>query len=291
MYKSHVVGLVEGLRFGYPEYTEKLLEDLTIFGDPDDEDPVTKRTRSSKQPAALEKFTKTGEVEGEKPKGKDTLSRRGYAQAVEYNLKDMNQVAKLNEYLAATAHLELFQTPKNGQCFWASIRRGLNCKEEFRNNHLRYQTIEFVALNHGFCFTMLKQIIATEYGNEDAAKDPEEPGPFTFIEYLLYMLESTSWADHGMVLMVSMMWQVPITILNAEELEPLKFRHDRLLKDTELVLVYAGRAHYLGTCEYSLILPVPVFVWGRCYLCGAGAFGAEPLDFCAGPIVRHNRGC
>ena len=129
-----------------------------------------KRTRSSHKPAALEKMTKSGTVGGKKPEVKEILSRRGYSQAVEYNLKDMNQVAKLNEYLAATAHLELFQTPKNGQCFWAAIRRGLNCKEEFRNNHLRHQAIEFVALNHGFCFTILKQIIAQEYGNEDAVE-------------------------------------------------------------------------------------------------------------------------
>ena len=200
----------------------------------------------------------------------------------------MNQVTRLNEYLASIAFLELFQTPKNGQCFWASIRRGLNCKEEFRNNHLRYQTMEFVARNHGFCFTVLKSIIAQEYGNEEVVADPDEPGPFSFVKYLLYMLEPTSWGDHGMILMVSMMWQLPITVLNAKGLEQLKFRHNRDLMDTELVLVYTGRAHYLGTCKsFVFILDFLCcagpfsFVWVCWFLCRAGGS-------CAGPVMQYH---
>ena len=222
MHKDYIVSLINNLKEENEEYNQKLLEDLTIFGDPEVEEPVTKRTRSQTVPPALEKMAHSTGVEGDLPKNVNTLSRRSYAKAVDYNLKDMNQVTRLNEYLASTAFLELFQTPKNGQCFWASIRRGLNCKEEFRNNHLRYQTMEFVARNHGFCFTVLKSIIAQEYGNEEVVADPDEPGPFLFVEYLLYMLEPTSWGDHGMILMVSMMWQLPITVLNAEGLEQLK---------------------------------------------------------------------
>ena len=285
MHKDYIVSLINNLKEENEDYNEKLLEDLTIFGDPEVDEPVTKRTRSQIVPPALERMAHSTGVEGDLPKNVNTLSKRGYAQAVDYNLKDMNQVTRLNEYLASTAFLELFQTPKNGQCFWASIRRGLNCKEEYRSNHLRYQTMEFVARNHGFCFTVLKSIIAQEYGNEEVVADPDEPGPFSFVEYLLYMLEPTSWGDHGMILMVSMMWQLPITVLNAEGLEQLKFRHNRDLMDTELVLVYAGRAHYLGTCKsFVFILPffcgagLVFFVWVCRFLCGAGGS-------CAGPII------
>ena len=286
MHKDYIVDLINNLKEENEEYCEKLLEDLTIFGDPEVEEPAAKRTRSQVIPPALERMAHSTGVEGDLPKNVSTLSRRGYAQAVDYNLKDMNQVTRLNEYLASTAFLELFQTPKNGQCFWASIRRGLNCKEEYRSNHLRYQTMEFVARNHGFCFTVLKSIIAQEYGNEEIVADPDEPGPFSFVEYLLYMLEPTSWGDHGMILMVSMMWQLPITVLNAEGLEQLKFRHNRDLMDTELVLVYAGRAHYLGTCKFFVFILLffrragLVFFVRVCWFsCGAGGF-------CAGPVIQ-----
>ena len=287
MHKDYIVSLINNLKEENEEYNQELLEDLTIFGDPEVEEPVTKRTRSQTVPPAHEKMAHSTGVEGDLPKNVNTLSRRGYAQAVDYNLKDMNKVTRLNEYLASTAFLELFQTPKNGQCFWASIRRGLNCKEEFRNNHLRYQTMEFVARNHGFCFTVLKSIIAQEYGNEEAVADPDEPGPFSFVEYLLYMLEPTSWGDHGMILIVSMMWQLPITVLNAEGLEQLKFRHNRDLMDTELVLVYAGRAHYLGTCKS--------FVFILAFLCGVGSFSFVRVrrflcgagGSCTGPFILY----
>ena len=102
------------------------------------------------------------------------------------------------------------------------------------------------------------------------------------------MLEPTSWGDHGMILMVSMMWQLPITVLNAEGLEQLKFRHNRDLMDTELVLVYAGRAHYLGTCKSFVFILAFLcgvglfsFVWVHRFLCGAGGS-------CAGPIIWYH---
>ena len=122
MHKDYIVGLINNLQEENEEYNQKLLEDLTIFGNPEVEEPVTKRTRSQAVPPALEKMAHNTGAEGDLPKNVKTLSRRGYAQVVDYNLKDMNQVTRLNEYLASTAFLELFQTPKNGQCFWASIR-------------------------------------------------------------------------------------------------------------------------------------------------------------------------
>ena len=58
--------------------------------------------------------------------------------------------------------------------------------------------------------------------------------------------------------------------------------------DTELVLVYAGRAHYLGTCKCLVFIldfirgagPLP-FVWVHQFLCRAGGS-------CAGPIIWYH---
>ena len=262
MVKSHVVGLIEAPRGHYPEYEEKLLEDLTQLDLPE-EPPGKRSTRKvTKQAAAMKKLTKQKKPEGTIPDMIPQLSLRGQAQAVEYNLGDMEQVARLNQYLASNAFLELFQTPKNGQCLFASVRRGFNVKEEWRNNHCRFQVVEFMALNHGFCFTVLKTILEHEYGAGDTVDDPDIPGPFSFLEYMLYMLQEDSWGDQACILTMSMMWQLPITVVTAEDLGHLKFRHDRPLKEVDLVLVYAGRSYYLGTCEYMYFLIHTIFWYG-----------------------------
>ena len=287
MVKSHVVGLIEALRGHYPEYEEKLLEDLTQLDLPE-EPPAKRPTRkATKQAAAMKKLTKQKKPEGTIPDMIPQLSLRGQAQAIEYNLGDMEQVARLNQYLASNAFLELFQTPKNGQCLFASVRRGFNVREEWRNNHCRFQVVEFMALNHGFCFTVLKTILEHEYGAADTVDDPAIPGPFSFLEYMLYMLQEDSWGDQACILTMSMMWQLPITVVTAEDLGHLKFRHDRPLKDVDLVLVYAGRSHYLGTCEYMYFYSHNFRFW-----CGAVRFragpvagGAGPVDLVRGPLI------
>ena len=118
--------------------------------------------------------------------------------------------------------------------------------------------------------------------------DPNEPGPFSFVEYLLYMLEPTSWGNHGMILMVSMMWQLPITVLNAEGLEQLKFRHNRDLMDTELVLVYAGRAHYLGTCKCLVFILNFIHSVGPLSSMWVRRFSCRASGSCVGPIIQYH---
>ena len=51
------------------------------------------------------------------------------------------------------------------------------------------------------------------------------PGPFSFIGYIEALLEDTFWGDHGVMLSISMMWQVAITVLTAEDFEENRIRH------------------------------------------------------------------
>ena len=58
--------------------------------------------------------------------------------------------------------------------------------------------------------------------------------------------------------------------------------------DTELVLVYAGRAHYLGTCKSFVFILAFLcgagsfsFVWVRRFSCGAGGS-------CTGPVILYH---
>ena len=63
-------------------------------------------------------------------------------------------------------------------------------------------------------------------------------GPFSFVGYLKYMLKRSSWADEIIINALSIMWQLPMTIIYTEDLRQLKIRHIRKnLKEVEIVLI------------------------------------------------------
>ena len=259
------------------------------------------KPKSNKPKAALKKYIHEEKQEvDESPY--DALIGKGIAVAQDYNLADLSQLSKLTDHLSNHGGWELFLTPKDGQCMFSSIRKGKAAPEEYRSNHLRYQIVYFITQNHGFCFTVLKTLILAEYGHirlseEDFVRkmmDEEEEerqkklGPFRFVTYLQALLESTFWGDHGVICMVSMMWQVPITLLPAETLKLDKVRHDRPLEKTDLLLIRAGHNHYLGACEYSFLL-LSAFLVFRLFSaeCVASAWpvseSAWPVRKCAWP--------
>ena len=253
---------------------------LIIKEEPEEQKQPAKRSKketpkakpkSSKPKAALEIYIQEEEqVVDESPY--DALIGKGIAVAQDYNLADMSQLSKLTDHLSNYGGWELFLTPKDGQCMFLSIRKGMAAPEEYRSNHLRHQIVYFITQNHGFCLTVLKTLILAEYGQtrlsqedfvrkmmnntitEEEEEKQKKPGPFSLVTYLQALLEPTFWGDHGVVCMVSMMWQVPLTLLTAETLKLHKVRHDRPLEKTDLLLIRAGHNHYLGACKYPFLL-------------------------------------
>ena len=159
------------------------------------------KPKSSKPKPALEKYMHEEEqVVDESPY--DALIGKGIAVAQDYNLTDMSQLSKLTDHLAKHGGWELFLTPKDGQCMFSSLRKGMVAPEEYRSNHLRYQIVYFITQNHAFCFTVLKALILAEYGqlrlpqdefvrkmmNNTITDEEEErqkkPGPFSLVTYL-----------------------------------------------------------------------------------------------------------
>ena len=70
------------------------------------------------------------------------------------------------------------------------------------------------------------------------------PCPFSYVEYLENLLNESFWGDHGVLLSLSMMWQVTITSLTAETYEEHRVRHKRRLPYPDLLVVWAGESHY-----------------------------------------------
>ena len=289
MFKAHVEAELDKLK-DEAEYTELLLLDETPpvgvqqVEDPDEEQqPVqqggpSKRTRAaSKHPP---KACKTKKKNGKRPKEKhEHLRGVGEAQACAYNMSDLKEVVELSHYLSKNGGWELFTTPKNGNCLFSSLLYGVDIPEEFREDHLRFQFILWCVRNHKFAFKRLYAHILGEYGHSRISREEylersvskenpltdleieqyQKPGPFSFLSYLRYMLQPSSWGDAQSVSLIGMMWNITITVVQPDVMEEkgqpqtftqIKMRHNRPLEDVDLVVVYVGQSHYLGTCKY-----------------------------------------
>ena len=298
MHREWILAEIQKLGDTNPAYAEILLIDATP-PEPrqgtSQEGPPAKRTRS----VAVEpvKVASSPKREGKQPIATERLRGVGQFQAGAYNLHDMKQVVELSDYLSKNGGWELFTTPKDGQCVFSSFLKGMDCPEEYRASHLRFQFGHFVVQNPEFAFNRLKLAIQAEYGQprvsreeyleriqsednpltEDELSEYQKPGPFSFVSYLQYMMKDSSWGDEGTITLIGMMWQVAITVIlvssreaqegKAHTFRQLKLRHGRKLEDVDFVLVYAGESHYLGACEYpfSFFSPstVTAFVVGR----------------------------
>ena len=64
------------------------------------------------------------------------------------------------------------------------------------------------------------------------------PGPFGYASYLCALLDPGFWGDEICLVGISMIWQVGITVLDADTLHTLRIRHSNTLHIPDIVLVH-----------------------------------------------------
>ena len=85
------------------------------------------------------------------------------------------------------------------------------------------------------------------------------PGPFCYVSYLESLSRPAFWGGEEMVIILfSMMWQVGVTILKAETLHNIKFRHQQRISNSDSLLVHCSGQHYVVVSKPSLFLIEPV---------------------------------
>ena len=246
-------------------------------------EPPSKRTRSAKPKSVKRPATPKGYTP---PTPAERFRGVEEAQAAAYNLTDLKEVVELTDFLQKNGGWELFITPKNGQCLWASFLKGIDVPEEYRASHLRFQFVYFCVQNHAFTFKRLRVHIMAEYGHQKISREEylrrsqgdgpplsdqeiaryQKPGPFSFCTFLKYMLQDDAWGDESVIGLIGMMWQITISMIQIESTAPQKgkahkfipldFRHKRPLKKVDVLLVFVGDNHYLGTCKYHSLSSV-----------------------------------
>ena len=82
-------------------------------------------------------------------------------------------------------------------------------------------------------------------------RDFNEPGPFSLVTYLEAFLDKGFYGDGITLVLMSMMWQIRITVLQTETQIQKKIRHFNTLALTNMVLVRTAILHYFPAREFS----------------------------------------
>ena len=165
------------------------------------------------------------------------------------------QLCRLYQFLNNNGGYRLLPVAEDGDCFFGSFRRSTSLPYDVADVHLRRLIIKGICNNHAFFYNLFHCSIAQTYGcvrdteqelqrKIDAGKiGPQDlreqrmPGPFSFIGWLRYMVRNSSYADIHIFMAVSMLWNIRVTLLYAESLKEVRFRHHKRIAQADMVLV------------------------------------------------------
>ena len=186
-----------------------------------------------------------------------------------YGLSNMEDLKKIMLYLKQFCKLTPKAVQARGACMMASVRRCAAIPYEYTNSHRRRQIVMFVCNLVEYLHPMLHVHIKGNYGHarltksqykkkeRDGTLTPEErrdfnePGPFSLVTYLEAFLDKGFYGDEITLVLMSMMWQIRITVLQPETQIQTKIRHSNTLALTDMVLVRTSRLHYFPASEFS----------------------------------------
>ena len=148
---------------------------------------------------------------------------------------------------------------------FSSSRRVFDAPKEYTSMHLRRQLVITLCNHKDFFYPIMVESIKGTY---DFPRMPEEeyedlcnwnlltdqqvqdhncPGPFSFLGYLRSLLEPNFWADELCLCLLSMAFQIGITVVNAEGFTCIWFRHKQDIPNSDVVLCRGQ--HYVPACK------------------------------------------
>ena len=154
-------------------------------------------------------------------------------------------------------------TQMKGGCLFHAVRKSIKCPREFTNTHLRCMLVLFMIENFEVLWPLLHVCILNNFGHhrlsveefqtkvaDGTITDAEreaclEPGPFSVHAYLQSLLKPSFYGDELCLLIISMIWKVRITVLHAETLLAIKFKHMNVSMKADIILVHCSSSHYI----------------------------------------------
>ena len=168
-----------------------------------------------------------------------------------------DQFSSLLEYLKINGGWFPFQVQRRGACQFAAFCRGLDCPMEYTNSHLRRQLVMEMIRHKEFFLPHLTGAIGSGYGGKLSAEEYarrereglltdatqqafQEPGPFSYVTYLEHLLKRDAWGDEVTLVVLSMVFQLRITVVTVPSLHGDPIRHTNSLEKSDIVLLRAG---------------------------------------------------
>ena len=186
-----------------------------------------------------------------------------------------DEFSSLLEYLQLNGGWFPFHVQRQGACQFAAFHRGIDCPMEYTNTHLRCQLVMEMIRYKEFFLPHLTDAISGGYGGKLSAEEYaqrdreglltaearqayEEPGPFSYLTYLEHILKRDSWGDEITLVILSMVFQLRITIVTVPSLHRDPICHINALDKSDIVLLRSGGNHYLsaGMCACSILFLV-----------------------------------
>ena len=75
--------------------------------------------------------------------------------------------------------------------------------------------------------------------------------------FMRALLQDGFWGDEICLILTSMMFQIDITVLDAETFLQTKVHHDAILSKDDVAIVHCQGCHYVPVCKYSVSLCTP----------------------------------
>ena len=213
---------------------ERFTQPLTLDLLPTDEGEEPVAAAANIDPIIEEAIESVPQVQGELPP--ECPEQRNYSITASLSLGLDNQEAytRLSTYLHKTASLDAIPVGLDGACLFSSIRRVFDTPKEYTSMHLSRQLVITLCNHKDFFYPIMVESIKGTCGfprmpeeeyedlyNRDLLTDQQVqdhncPGQFSFLEYLRSLLEPNFWEDELCLCLLSMTFQVGITVVNAE---------------------------------------------------------------------------
>ena len=85
---------------------------------------------------------------------------------------------------------------------------------------------------------------------DQQVQDHNCPGPYSFLGYLRSLLEPNFWGDELCLCLLSMIFQIGITVVNAEGFTCIRFRHKQDIPNSNVILCHCKGQHYVPTHKF-----------------------------------------
>ena len=253
--------------------------------DPESMEPPVKRTRTQtgalKKPPASKKAepkkakTKFGEFVGpQPPRLPNVYKDLEMKEASSLGFSSAGEYLRLKAYFDLNGGHDILPSEADGSCMFHSVLMLMETPQEYTPTHLRRDMVLLMAEYPDYFLDLLYDDLVGTYPQPEfrmtkaefeARKDTlsqmeiddyNTPGPFSYCQYLSSLLQSNHWGETCCLKVLSCLFQVPIAVVDSEDLVVYRVRNKFPIQEQDIVLILQGKRHYMPACEYSIIYRV-----------------------------------